>query len=338
MANRYDEIISQMDNTPVVDDSNPSPDTTPSSTDTTSGNDQPKAVEDPKPGDVNPNDPNPAPAAPDQTPPADDKNPPAPSNQDEGKTGKGNSKPRFTHEEQVQYSFAKLNGKLAQTKKELKDALAQIAELKKNTTPKPEQLGPEAFQNQADYLKYIANQTLIEQLQKAAEAKRLSEAEAQASRESQDRYTRRAQELFKTKEDIEAYNTIVGRALEEGLNDVLNGDKVISDFVKSSDWAPRLVFHFAAMPEDLERITAIKDPTDKRFALNMLQQRIMTVFSKPAQNQSQSTQPKSTSEPTPAPANPVPIVGKAGTGASGSAGSNPEVTMDEAMARIRRGY
>lgn len=334
MANRYDEIISQMDST-SLDDSNPSsPDTTQPNTDAASGNDQPNPADDTKPSDVNPQDPNSAPVDTDQAKGTEDKAPAAPSNQDEGKTGKGNSKPRFTHEEQVQYSFAKLNGKLAQTKKELKDALAQIAELKKNTTPKPEQLGPEAFQNQADYLKYIANQTLIEQLQKAAEAKRLSEAEAQASRESQERYTQRAQELFKTKEDIEAYNSIVGRALEEGLNDVLNGDKVISDFVKSSDWAPRLVFHFAAMPEDLERITAIKDPTDKRFALNMLQQRIMTVFSKPAQNQQTQTQTPS----GPTPPSSVPIVGKAGTGASSGAGSNPEVTMDEAMARIRRGY
>lgn len=335
MANRYDDIISQMDSTPLDDSTPSSPDTTPSNTDVNSGNDQPGSTDDTKPSDVNPPDPNPAPADPDQTKGTEDKAPVAPSNQDEGKTGKGNAQPKYSHEEQVRYSFAKLNGRLSQTKKELKEALAQIEELKKANAPKPEQLGPEAFQNQADYLKYIANQTLIEQLQKAAEAKRLSEAEATASRESQERYTQRAQELFKTKEDIEAYNSIVGRALEEGLNDVLNGDKVISDFVRSSDWAPRLVFHFAAMPEDLERITAIKDPTDKRFALNMLQQRIMTVFSNQAKPQNQQTQSKP-SEPTPPPN--VPIVGKAGTGASSSAGSNPEVTMDEAMARIRRGY
>lgn len=338
MQDRYDEILNQMDSTPLVDDSNPSsPDNTQTPPEVNSGNDQPSSTETQTPSGVNPQDTNPNPPSPDQTTPNEDTNPAAPSNQDEGNDkGKGNQRPKYSHEEQVQYSFSKLNSKLSQTKRELKAALAQIEELKKANAPKPEKLGPEAFGSNEDYLKYIANQTLIEQLQKAAEAKKLSEAEAEASRESKARYTQRAAELFKTQEDIDAYNNIVGRALEEGLNDVLNSDTVISDFIKTSDWAPRLVFHFAAMPEDLERISNIKDPTDKRFALNMLQQRIMTVFSR-APKQNQTTQTQTQTNPSGSKPSQVPIVGKAGTGASGSAGSSSEVTMEEAMAKVR-GY
>jgi len=338
MANRYDDIISQMDNVEFDNTPSPSsPDNQQPSNDSTPGNDQPPEESNDQTAVVKSNDQNDNPPSPDQTQTNIQSNQQNPSNQEEG-TKQKNNRPKYSHEEQVQYSFSKLNSKLSQTKRELKEALAQIEELKKANTPKQEKLGPEAFGSNEDYLKYIANQSIIEQLQKAAEAKRLSDAEAQASRETQDRYTKRATELFKSKEDIDAYNHIVGKALEEGLADVLESDKVISDFIKSSDWAPRMVFHFAAMPEDLDKIASIKDPTDKRFALNMLQQRIMTIFSRPATqtnpNNNNSTQTQSNESNPPQ----VPIVGKAGTGAAGGTGSNPEISMDEAMARIRRGY
>jgi len=339
MANRYEELIdsfgsdendsTQTTQTPDVNantgDSNPD-ESRPSETQST----------DTQPN-VNPEDSNPASESPDQTSEQNSSDHQEPSNQGEGNRPKG--KRQYTHEEQVQYSFAKLNSKLSSTKRELANALKQIEELKKANAPKPQKLGPDDFGSNEDYLKYIANQSLIEQLQKAAEAKKASETEAKASQEFTNRYNQRASELFSKPEDIEAYNNIVGEAMNNGLNDTLNSDSVIVDFIRSSDWAPRLVFHFAAIPEDLERIAAIKDPTDKRFALNMLQQRIATVFGQqrntPAvetpKNQTQTHTEPSQSSPA------VPIVGKAGTGSS-SGGSNPEVTVDEALTRIRRGY
>ena len=251
----------------------------------------------------------------------------------EGKNSRNKNK--YTHEEQVAYAFNKLNSKFSRTKHDLANALKEIEALKKAqaSIPAPEskQLGPEAFASQADYFKYIANQSIIEQLQKAAEQKRASEEKTIAMKESQDRYTNRAMQIYNTPEAIEEYNTVVGKAInEEGLGDAIAEDPVITDFINTSNYSPRLVYHFAAIPEDFERIKAIKDPTDKRFALNMLQQKILSVFAKQSSNNAHK--PPVNSNPNPNSS--VPIIGKAGTGGSSAAGTTEE-SLDDVMANIR---
>lgn len=250
------------------------------------------------------------------------------------------NKNKYTHEEQVAYAFNKLNSKFSRTKKDLAEALKQIEELKKAQAARPpvnesKALGPESFSSQEEYFKYIANQSIIEQLQKAAEQKRSNDAQSQALKESQDRFNSKALEIYNTPEAIEEYNTVVGKAInEDGLADTISNDPVIHDFLNSSNIAPRLVYHFAAIPEDLERITAIKDPTDKRFALNILQHKIQTVFSNMAKQAAPNSQPNSQPASNNSQPSSVPIVGKAGTGGASSAGTT-ELSMDDVMANLR---
>ena len=333
MLDRLDQIIDTMGNDPESTDQPSTPDTQ-SSTETQPSTEEPASTE--TPGVEQSTQPQSTEAPNEDT--SASQEPAAQPSATEPPKQEGNSrnKNKYTHEEQVAYAFNKLNSKFSRTKRDLANALREIEALKKANAAKPpvtesKALGPEAFSSQEDYLKYIANQSIIEQLQKAAEQKRNADAQSQAIKESQDRYTTRAQQIYNTPEAIEEYNTVVGRAInEEGLGDALANDPVISDFINTSELAPRLVYHFAAIPEDFERISAIKDPTDKRFALNMLQHKIQSVFANQSKSKQTTTQPAETQPTNPS----VPIVGKAGTGGASAAGTT-ELSMDDVMSNLR---
>lgn len=323
MQDRLDDLVNDMESEDQSSTSTPdtSNSTVESSPDQTVSNQESSSVE--TSTESNPTE------VPDQTPPSNS-NDNSPRQDGDEKQSKDKPKPKYSHEEQVAYSFSKLNSKLSQTKRELKEALAQIEALKKAKPQEtPKTYGPDDFESQADYFKYIANQQLIEQLKKASEAKQASDAKAMEQQAAQDRYSNLAQSIYNTPEAINEYNTVVGKAIEEdGLDQVLNSDAVLADFLNSSNMAPRLVYHFAAMPEELDRIMSIKDPTDKRFALNILSHKLASIFAaKPAENK-EATKPSQSSQAN------VPIVGKAGTGGA-SAGSIPEQSMDEVLAELR---
>lgn len=253
-------------------------------------------------------------------------------------------KQTHTPEEQREYAWQKLKkeNKAFKTQNEaltqqIKSLQEQIDSFKNSQgNPNEPEYTRDNFATEEDWLRYVAHK----QYQKDA-ASSLNEQNVRKLENLQEQQrmlviAQREEALFPA-EKRQEYVQVVSAALQAGMKSALDANQDIMEFIDNSDMGPRLMYHFAMIPQDLIRIAENPNPTTRGVMLAQLEQGLYRKFVLGGGLPNQQAQSNATPNVTPnaapsaAPTNPnpapktVPIIGKIGEGVDKS---NPD-TMDE---------
>ena len=263
---------------------------------------------------------------------------------DSEKKPEDKGKQNHTPEEQREYAWQKLKkeNKTFRTKNEaltqqIKQLQEQIEAFKSSQgKPNEEEYTRDNFATEEDWLRYVAHKQYQQDTANSVNEQNQRQLEDLQEQQRMLVIAQREEALFPA-EKRQEYVQVVSSALEAGMKSALDANPDVMEFIDNSDMGPRLMYHFAMMPQDLIRIANNPNPTSRSVMLAQLEQGLYRHFVLGGGQQNQQPQPNATPNATPsatpsaAPTNPnpaprnVPVIGKIGEGADKS---NPD-TLDE---------
>ena len=294
-------------------DPNPAPDPTPGQEPNGGEPDPaPTATPDPKPhGDPNPN---PAPTA----TPADDPNDPL-------------ARAQHSFREQLAKRDKKHADEIAELKKTIKDAKAELEAFKKSQQPKPPMKTREDFKTDDEYIQYVAQEYAKEIIAKqkaedaeAAAKKAAEDAEAQkrqqADIEERQRFDAHILSSFGNDQArAQKFTSQLQYAAQNGLGTILDNAPGTWDFLSRDPNGPKV----------FEKVLNDKAYFQRMFLNNRTDLGMLVTAREIARELAGTPTPTPTPAPAPTQAKPgvVPNIGKPGAGGNGAA---PDIFSDDA--------
>lgn len=138
-------------------------------------------------------------------------------------------------------------------------------------------LNRQQFQTDDDFINALVEEKFksvwdsrMAEYQKFYDEKTKQEQELNTYRSKQDENVKK---LFKTPEAEKQYRDIVGQALANGMGEMIDQDKELSNYIMRSDVAPKLLYNFAMNPGLLEELFAEgKTEMDRQFMIRQMEQ------------------------------------------------------------------
>lgn len=162
-----------------------------------------------------------------------------PLNDEDKQEAKKESKPKWSHQEQVNHSFSKLKQK---HKAEVEGLKKEIENLKKQLENK---VVKSDYEDEDAYL----DAKLEEKMAKRELAKKEQELDNKTSNGVLEYYTERARVLYPTKIEQDAYTKAYNKGISEGTIDIVMKDQIIREFINESEYGPKLIEHFCMKPD-----------------------------------------------------------------------------------------
>lgn len=198
-----------------------------------------------------------------------------------------------THEEEMTYSFRKQLGKqkqkyedrYSQLQNQYNELLQRLDKLENPNKYAP--LNREQFETDDSYIDALVQQRFDNMWNsKLQEAQK---AYAEQSRKDQEinTYRSRADEnvkkLFKTPEAEQQYRETIGKALQNGLGELVDSDKETAMYIMRSDLGPKILYEMATKPEVVEDMfnESVTD-MDRQFKIRELESKLRKEMIAPA--------------------------------------------------------
>lgn len=178
-----------------------------------------------------------------------------------------NKKKKYSKEEKTKHAFSKLKNKLkSKHKEEINKLRAEIESLKKRES---EKIDKTSFETDEEYLNAYT-QNRFEEL---ANSQKLESASEQLR---QKEYQANQNKIKRFYSDEESYNEYVKTwetGQQNGALEAISNDAVITEFLRESDYSPKLIEHFVKRVDVLDDYLNMSDRR-KQFELYNLEKRL----------------------------------------------------------------
>lgn len=178
-----------------------------------------------------------------------------------------NKKKKYSKEEKTKHAFSKLKNKLkSKHKEEINKLRAEIESLKKRES---EKIDKNSFETDEEYLNAFT-QNRFEEL---ANSQKLESASEQLR---QKEYQANQNKIKRFYSDEKSYNEYVKTwetGQQNGALEAISNDAVITEFLRESDYSPKLIEHFVKRVDVLDDYLNMSDRR-KQFELYNLEKRL----------------------------------------------------------------
>lgn len=202
----------------------------------------------------------------------------------EDPAAKTGEKRQFSDPQKAEYSFRKQLGKqkskyeslLAEQRKAFEDLQSRLDKLE-NPDKYKEKLR-DSFQTDDEYIDYIVQQRMNKILDEQNEKnKKEMEMDAQDA-QFREQIDNNINECFNTKEARDDYMNVVKKAFENGLEDIMDREKYVAEYIMKSPKGPKLLYELAKDPNKVKQVYSQSDPMSRLFELKVIEREL---FAKP---------------------------------------------------------
>lgn len=200
----------------------------------------------------------------------------------EDPAAKSGEKRQFSDLQKAEYSFRKQLGKqksryetqLAEQRKAFEDLQSRLDKLE-NPDKYKEKLR-DSFQTDDEYIDYIVQQRMNKILDEQNEKnKKEMEMDAQDA-QFREQIDSNINECFNTKEARDDYMNVVKRAFDNGLEDIMDREKYVAEYIMKNPKGPKLLYELAKDPNKVKQVYSQSDPMSRLFELKMIERELFT--------------------------------------------------------------
>lgn len=178
-----------------------------------------------------------------------------------------NKKKKYSKEEKSKHAFAKLKNKLkSKHKEEINKLRAEIESLKKSESKK---IDKNSFETDEEYLNAYT-QNRFEEL---TNSQKLESANEQLRQKEYQANQNKIKRFYSDKESYNEYVKTWEIGQQNGALEAISNDAVITEFLRESDYSPKLIEHFVKRVDVLEDYLNMNDRR-KQFELFNLEKRL----------------------------------------------------------------
>lgn len=178
------------------------------------------------------------------------------------------------------YSFKKqMNKQRSKYESDLAELRKQIEELKK---PQEPQKFRDNFENDDQYIDYLVEQRFNKMMSKRDEEEMKRQAKMDDIYRQNKQIDDNIAKHFTTPEAKEDYRNTVSRAFENGLEELLDNEQYVRDYLMKSPNGPKILYELAKDTNKVNTIFTQPDPMSRLLELKMLERDLMKAPVQPA--------------------------------------------------------
>ncbi len=178
-----------------------------------------------------------------------------------------NKKKKYSKEEKTKHAFAKLKNKLkSKHKEEINKLRAEIESLKKRESKK---IDKNSFESDEEYLNAYT-QNRFEEL---ANSQKLESASEQLRQKEYQANQNKIKRFYRDEKSFNEYVKTWELGQQNGALEAISNDAVITEFLRESDYSPKLIEHFVKRVDVLNDYLNMSDRR-KQFELYNLEKRL----------------------------------------------------------------
>jgi len=195
-------------------------------------------------------------------------------------------KSQFSDMQKAEYSFRKQLGKqksryesqLAEQRKAYEDLQSRLERLENPDKYKTKLR--DSFQTDDEYIDYIVQQRMDKILDEQNRRNLIEREQEAMDEEFHANIDRNIASTFKTESEKQDYYNTVKAAFDRGLEELMDQEKNVADYIMKSPTGPRLLYELAKDPGKVKQIYSQRDPMSRLFELKMIERDLV---SKPIQ-------------------------------------------------------
>lgn len=189
-------------------------------------------------------------------------------------------KNQFSDLQKAEHSFKRQLGKqkskyesqLAEQKKAYEELQSRLDRLE--NPEKYKEKKRDSFKTDDEYIDYIVQQRMNKIMDEQNENS-LREREKEAREiEFHENIDRNINDTFKTEQEKEDYYNVVKNAFDKGLEELMDKEKYVAEYIMKNPTGPRLLYELAKDPKKVNKIYSQRDPMSRLFELKMLEREL----------------------------------------------------------------
>lgn len=175
------------------------------------------------------------------------------------------TKPTYTKEEQMQYSFKKrLDRQQRKYEEELKSLKEQLSAL---TAPKPKTRAD--FGSDEEFVKDYMNNIVAEQLAAKEKTWKEEQAQQESTKAQQEAFNKQISENF---DSFDVFNDAVEPALANGLSELISTNPAVNDFITKNACGAKMLYTLATDQAACNRVFTATNMWDQYYALKRIEE------------------------------------------------------------------
>ena len=125
------------------------------------------------------------------------------------------------------------------------------------------------FENDDKYIDYLVEQRMNRMFKEKDEETRKQRAIEVQRRERANKISERINKCFATDEEKQDYLTTVQQAFDQGLEELIDKERYVSEYIQNSDNGPRLLYELATNAELVKNVFSQADPMSRIMELKL---------------------------------------------------------------------
>ena len=176
---------------------------------------------------------------------------------------------KITHsfKQQLNKQKNKYEAQLAERNREFEELKGRLEKLE--NPEKYKEKFRNDFENDDKYIDYLVEQRMNKMFKEKDEEKRKQKAVEAQNRERTNKISERINKCFATDEEKQDYLTTVQQAFDQGLEELIDREKYVSEYIQNSENGPRLLYELATNADLVKAVFSQADPMSRIMELKL---------------------------------------------------------------------
>ena len=176
---------------------------------------------------------------------------------------------KITHsfKQQLNKQKSKYESQLAERNKEFEELKSRLEKLE--NPEKYKEKFRNDFENDDKYIDYLVEQRMNRMFKEKDEESRKKEVIESQKRERSKRISERINKCFATDDEKQDYLTKVQQAFDQGLEELIDRERYVSEYIQNSENGPRLLYELATNADLVKTVFSQADPMSRIMELKL---------------------------------------------------------------------